>query len=271
MIANVRELSYADMQNMLRPRPVDGHKGTFGHALLIAGSKGMAGAAILSAEACLRSGIGKLSILSDEGNREILQITVPEAILQTDGHPTYHYSAVGIGPGLGVNPRYIDQCLSTYHEPMVLDADALNALIYDDLITAIRPNTILTPHPGEASRFIGSCVLEDVAQWAQQHKVYIVLKGHPTHVCTPEGDIYQLAVGNSGMATAGSGDVLTGIITGLLAQGYPPLHASLLGVWIHGRAGDHARDEMGENCMLARDIIGFMPEAFREMTIIDNV
>lgn len=262
------EPKIADMQQMLRPRPADGHKGTFGHALLIVGSRGMAGAAILSAEACLRSGIGKLSIITADDNRIILQIAVPEAILKNDNLGMSKFDSVGIGPGIGIDEDLVHQCLTESTAPMVIDADALNVLAQStDLQDLVPQDSILTPHPGEAMRLIGSCDLKDVLQYAISHKVIVVLKGHPTRVCTPQGQVFVMNTGNSGMATAGSGDVLTGLITGLLAQGYEPLEAALLGVWLHGTAGDFAAENMGEACMLSRDIIHHLPDAFR---IINN-
>ena len=129
----------------------------------------------------------------------------------------------------------------------------------------IPKDSILTPHPLEAERLIGGHELSDVVAYAQKRQVFVILKGHPTHVCTPTGEVYRLCVGNSGMATAGSGDVLTGIITGLLAQGHAPREAALLGVWLHGTAGDSAADELGEHSMLARDIIRHLPDAFRQL------
>lgn len=267
MEASIKTICTNDLRHVLRPRPCDGHKGTFGHALLVAGSRGMAGAAILSAEACLRSGIGKLSILTDESNRIILQTTVPEAILKTDDLRNGHYDAVGLGPGLGADRISVSECLNAFRRPVVLDADALNLLAEDTALQVLIPEgSILTPHPKEAERLIGSSKPEEVSAFARQHHVHVVLKGHPSRICTPEGDIYVLNVGNAGMATAGSGDVLTGLITGLLAQGYSPLESALLGVWLHGTAGDFSADEMGQNCMLARDIIRFLPMAFRKLT-----
>ena len=263
---------------MLRPRPADGHKGTFGHALLVTGSEGMAGAAILCAEACLRSGAGKLTVRTPEANRVILQVAVPEAILLCDdgfakdaSTPLPHFEAVGIGPGIGKEERAchtLDVLLRTCQSPMVLDADALNILAArPEWQALLPPHTILTPHPGEAMRLIGSTDVEDVSAYAQRHQVCVVLKGHPTHVCTPDGQVYCLPVGNSGMATAGSGDVLTGLVTGLLAQGYAPRHASLLGVWLHATAGDFAAQRLGEECMLARDIVRHLPEAFGQFKV----
>ena len=266
MILSFQDIGLDDVRQMLRPRPVDGHKGTFGHALLIAGSKGMAGAAILASEACLRSGIGKLSIHTAEENHDILQITVPEAILKTDRKLSTTYDAIGIGPGLGMNFQLLGEVLQHAQLPMVIDADAINMLAQkQDWLNSIPKESILTPHPKEAERLIGGNSIEEVSSFAVKHGVFIVLKGHPTHVCAPSGEIYRLTVGNSGMATAGSGDVLTGIITGLLAQGYSPCESALMGVWLHGLAGDFSSDEMGENCMLARDIIRHLPNAFKKL------
>lgn len=263
---NIEEIRFDDVQKMLHPRPVDGHKGTFGYALLVAGNKGMAGAAILASEACLRSGIGKLSVLTAEENHDILQITVPEAILKTNREWDTYYNAIGIGPGLGMNFDLLDDVLLHTQMPMVIDADAINMLAQKpDWLDNVPKGSILTPHPKEAERLIGGNSLEEVSSFAIKHETYIVLKGHPTHVCSPKGEIYRLNVGNSGMATAGSGDVLTGIITGLLAQGYTPHESALMGVWIHGTAGDFSSDEMGESCMIARDIIRHMPDAFKKL------
>ena len=167
---------------------------------------------------------------------------------------------------MGIHPERLQDCLNHTERPIVIDADAINTMAVSQYLwDKVPQNSIITPHPGEARRLIGSTDLKDVVNFAVQHKVFVVLKGHPTHVCTPDGSTGELKVGNAGMATAGSGDVLTGIVTGLLAQGYPPHDAALLGVWLHGTAGDIARDEMGENCMLARDIIRFMPEAFKRL------
>ena len=262
MISKISDIDVAELRPMWRPRPSSAHKGTMGHAMLVVGSRGMAGAAILSAEACLRSGLGKLTVLTPEENRQILQIAVPEAII-TSQWPPQAFNAIGIGPGLGKDGDAVRKCLAIRDIPLVFDADAINVLAQErEWHGEIPPSTILTPHPLEAKRLTGSRDPEGVSAFAVRHRVFVVLKGHPTHVCTPEGEVLRLRVGNPGMATAGSGDVLTGIITGLLAQGYTPREASLLGVWLHGAAGDFSADEMGENCMLARDIIRHLPEAF---------
>lgn len=271
-----------EVGKMLRPRPVDAHKGTMGHALLVAGSKGMAGAAILASQACLRSGIGKLTLHTPEANRVILQCAVPEAILHTDRHEgiltehldTKSYQAVGIGPGIGTSPgtalalrHYLQGCTS----PLVLDADALNLIAQDPALEALIPYySILTPHVGEFHRLTHPCEsaqerLQTALTYAQSHQVYVVLKGHPSIVCTPMGDALACPYGNSGMATPGSGDVLTGIITGLLAQGYPTLAAAILGTWLHALAGDCAAEELGEEAMLASDIVKHLHEAYKRL------
>ena len=269
MNRHILDIQAQDLRQMWRERPADGHKGTFGHALLVAGCKGMGGAAVLAAEACLRSGIGKLSVLTAMENHAVLHVAVPEAVLKLD-HDVHEgmYNAIGMGPGMGQHAQGSDALLHTLlqsvQSPMVLDADALNMLSANPEWQELIPShSILTPHPKEAERLMGSNKLDDVAHFARIHRISIVLKGHPTHVFDADGQEYVLNVGNAGMATAGRGDVLTGLVTGLLAQGYAPLEAALLGVWLHGTAGDYCRDEMGENCMLARDIIRHLPDAFR--------
>lgn len=274
--------STRDVCQLLHTRPADAHKGTMGHALLVAGSRGMAGAAILSARSCLHSGIGKLTVHTPGANNVILQCSVPEAILHPDpddAHlsqytPTDKFQAVGIGPGIGTDEttaealhRYLTNCKA----PMVLDADALNIIAshpgWDNLIPA---QTIITPHVGEFGRLTHPCDspeerLELAQTYAREHHIYVVLKGHPSQICSPDGEVLSCPYGNSGMATPGSGDVLTGLVTGLLAQGYPPREASILGVWLHARSGDFAAQRLGEEYMLAGDIVTHLSPAFHEL------
>ena len=276
---HIWEIQADDLHQMMLKRPADGHKGTFGHALLFAGSRGMAGAAMLAAEACLRSGVGKLSIVTEEVNRPLLQLAVPEAILAPEenlfSQSPAAYDAIGLGPGLGTEEetvRKVHDVLTAdcwADTPFVIDADAINILARHPEWheRALGNRRILTPHPGEAMRLMQSVDLADISNFAQATNAIVVLKGHPTHVFDSKGRVCRLDVGNSGMATAGSGDVLTGIVTGLLAQGYAPLHAALLGVWLHGTAGDCAARELTEHCMLARDIIGHLQGAFRKLEI----
>lgn len=276
-------LQVSDVAKMLRPRPADAHKGTMGHALLVAGSKGMAGAAILSCRGCLHSGIGKLTLHTSAANNVILQCSVPEAILSLDDNDAHvsrcavstEYRAIGIGPGLGTEActaealrEYLTACKD---RPVVLDADALNIISqYAGWENLLPQHAVLTPHVGEFERLTHKC--QDSAervrvalQYAESHKVYIVLKGHPSVVCTPQGETFACPYGNSGMATPGSGDVLTGVITGLLTQGYPPLEAAILGTWLHALAGDSAARELGEEYMLASDIVTHLTDAFRSL------
>ncbi|MBO4641542.1 MAG: NAD(P)H-hydrate dehydratase [Bacteroidaceae bacterium] len=274
------------MAEIYRIRPADAHKGTMGHALLVAGRYGMAGCASLAAEACLRSGVGKLTIHTIRKNRNILQMNVPEAILHLDSGTDFlrtsvqdfsPYQSVGMGPGLGTKAS---TCLARYLEkcdlPMVLDADALNLLAQNPALLQ-KMDCILTPHVGEMQRLAkgfgldGEDMYQCAVQMATERKCIVVLKGYHTKICLPDGSALCCPRGNAGMATAGSGDVLTGIITGLLAQGYKLDEAAALGVWLHASAGDYAAEKMGQECMLARDIIIFLPQAFSEIKKIKNI
>lgn len=271
-----------DISRLIRHRDAFAHKGTFGHGLLVAGRYGMAGAAVLAARACLRSGIGKVTVHTPQRNNDILQLSVPEAILTNsagDEHITQSISsepfqAVAIGPGIGTEQTtavaFIEQVRHT-RVPLVVDADGLNILAeHKGWMQQMPAGCILTPHPVEMRR-IGirstdsySTLLESM-EIAARYKSYVILKGHYTAICTPEGRIFFNPTGNSGMATAGSGDVLTGIILALLAQGYVPQHACLLGVYVHGLAGDMAAQELGEISLTASDIVNYLPRAFQAL------
>lgn len=272
----------SDIRALLKPRPAFGHKGTFGDALLIAGRYGMAGAAILAARACLRSGVGKVTIHTPTLNNDILQTAIPEAVLLHDDDeriftsPTDpdRFQAMAIGPGLGTDKRtaiaFIEQVSHTV-TPLIIDADAINILGgHRGWIGQVPQGAIFTPHPGEMRR-LGICnadsfsTLSEAVNMAKQHAFYIVLKGHYTAICTPEGKVFFNPTGNSGMATAGSGDVLTGILLALCAQKYTALNACLLGVYLHGLAGDMAAQELGERSLTASDIIDFLPKAFSSL------
>lgn len=275
-------LEEADILERLRARNPFGHKGVFGHALLIAGKYGMAGAAILAARSCLRSGVGKLTIHTPHINNSILQIAVPEAILDHDvadnifttPFDTKPYNAMAIGPGIGCDHltaiAFIEQ-VKQARIPLIIDADGINILgDHQGWINEVPENSILTPHPGELFRLIqrqtdSFTALSEAQNIARKHHIYIVLKGHRTAICTPQGQAYFNVTGNSGMATAGSGDVLTGLLLGLLAQGYDPEAACIIGVYLHGLAGDVAARELGEDSMLASDIVRHLPEAFRQL------
>jgi len=266
----------SDIRSMFRPRPTDAHKGTMGHALLVAGSKGMAGAALLSARACLRSGVGKLSVLTPDCNRPILQLGVPEAIVATEAtvHPT-NYDAVAVGPGLGQSPEaaeLLHSLLSEARQPLVLDADALNLLaIHPEWWPLVPAESILTPHPGEVARLTGpwtdrsQCICH-CQQLATERHLTVVCKGGPTVVCLSDGQLTTNETGNPGMATAGAGDVLTGIIVALLARGYAPREAARMGVWLHGAAGDSAAQLLGQESLVASDLVAHLPQAFKELS-----
>ena len=268
---------------MIKSRNAFGHKGSFGHALLIAGHYGMAGAAVLAAKASLRSGLGKLTLHTPIKNNDILQTAIPEAILSHDFSETIFttavssdaYNAICLGPGLGKEPdtalAVLEQLQMSKKAPLVVDADALNILgEHKSWLQELPPATILTPHPAEFRRIqSGSTdafiLLVDAQTLAQRLNIIVILKGHYTAICAPNGKTFFNSTGNSGMATAGSGDVLSGIITSLLAQQYSPLEASLLGVYLHGLAGDLAQADLEEECLIASDIIKYLPLAFKQL------
>ncbi len=266
------------LRSVIRPRPQDGHKGTFGHALIIAGQYGMAGASVLAAKACMRSGVGKLTVHLPLCNNDILQISVPEAILHHDTSGTCFaspladlspYQAVAMGPGIGTSADTIEavehQLALLCGKPCVLDADALNCLSLSPSLQSLVPAmSILTPHPGEYHRLAGSA---PPSSFACQHQVILVLKGHPTRIYVPDGDVWQCPWGNSGMGTAGSGDVLTGIMAGILAQGYTAVETAILSVSIHALAGDAAASVLGGHSLIASDIIDYIHVAFRQISM----
>lgn len=258
------------------------HKGSMGNALLIAGSQGMAGAAVLASRACLRSGVGKVTALTPRCNLDIMQIAVPEAVCLVDREDYYseaiaadEYAAVGIGPGLGKNEGSALALMSQLQQtpcPIVLDADALNMLgSHGTWISQLPDNVIMTPHPREFDRIAGKRSASDYERLCQARDIaenlraYIILKGHYSALCLPDGNVVFNTTGNSGMATAGSGDVLTGIITALLARGYSRRNACLMGMYIHGLAGDIAADKLGKESMTASDIIDNLPAAFKKL------
>lgn len=258
------------------------HKGHFGHALLVCGSKGMAGAAILSARSCLRSGVGLLTLHTPKYNMVMLQTAVPEAMCQPDVHDdvitdvpnTDSYSAIGVGCGISKNKKTVKalkRLLEKASKPMVVDADALNIIAENPLLMGlVPPYSILTPHPKEFQRLFGKVEndfdrLELLRTKAQQLQVNIVLKGAYTIVANTEGVCFFNTTGNPGMASAGSGDVLTGVITALLAQGYAPSQAAILGVYLHGTAGDLATQQLGEEALIASDIVEHLGTAFKAL------
>lgn len=266
-------------KSLLRKRQKFDHKGTFGHALLIMGSYGKVGASILAAKACLRTGAGLVSVHAPKCAYEILQISIPEAMVSLDEEqfvfsksPNLEaYSTLGIGCGLGQDNKSasaLKQTLSNWKKPMLLDADALNLLSQNkDWYTLLPENSILTPHPKEFERLFGSSSnhFERFAlqqKMAQTLKCIIILKGANTCIALPDGTCYFNTTGNPGMATAGSGDVLSGIIVALLAQAYLPFEAAILGVYLHGLAGDLAAEELGQASLIAGDLVKYLSTAF---------
>lgn len=271
-----------DISETLRPRSRFAHKGTFGHALLVAGSAGKMGAALLAAKACLRSGAGLVTAHIPQRGEMVFQTAFPECMVSFDAHTEHfssvpdleRYSAVGIGPGLGQHADSASafrELLSVVKKPLVVDADAINILSGNrELLDKLPERSILTPHPKEFDRLAGASAttferLEKAIAFAKEHKVSIVLKGAYTAVCTVSGNVYFNSTGNSGMATAGCGDVLTGIVLSLLAQGYEPEEAAVMGVFIHGAAGDLAAAGRSEESMIAGDIIDMLGRVFKQI------
>ena len=252
------------------------HKGTYGHAMIVAGSYGKIGAAVLASKACLRSGTGLLTTYLPKCGNTIMQTAVPEAMCLTDKHSTFIttlpdlsiYDAIGIGPGIGkesLTKKVLHHLFQTLtHQKIVIDADAINILAEDDGLLKLLPEeSILTPHPKEFERLVGKSKnsydrLKKQIKFSKKYKCILVLKGANTSISSSTGKLYFNTSGNPGMATGGSGDVLTGIITGLLAQGYDTLEATLIGVYFHGKSGDDAIKTKGMNALIASDIIAFL-------------
>ncbi|MFM8741138.1 MAG: NAD(P)H-hydrate dehydratase [Cytophagales bacterium] len=270
------------VKKLVRSRKRFSHKGNFGHGLLIGGSKGKMGAAVLSARAAMRSGLGLLTIHAAACGVDVLQISVPEAMVEVDSNENHFsklpnscdYEAIGVGPGLGKHPdtvKAFSNLLKEYQHRMVIDADALNILSENrELLQLVPEGSILTPHPKEFERLVGAWSndfhrLEKQRELADQLKSIIVLKGAFTSVVDEKGNAYFNCTGNPGMATGGSGDVLTGVLTGLSAQGYSSLDAAILGVYLHGLAGDLAGYELGLDSLTATDIIQRLPQAFKRL------
>ncbi|MCK7553917.1 NAD(P)H-hydrate dehydratase [Chitinophaga sedimenti] len=269
------------IHTIYQPRKAFSHKGTYGHALLVAGSYGKMGAAVLAARACLRTGVGLLTVHVPRCGYNIIQTTVPSAmcIAEVEEQHSIHfheglnpnYKCMGIGPGIGTETataRSLERLLDAAKTPMVLDADALNILgTYPALLQKVPKHSLLTPHPKEFERLFGPTAndferLSLLSQKARSLQLYILLKGRYTAIACPDGAIYFNTTGNPGMATGGSGDVLTGILTSLLAQDYSPKAAMLFGVWLHGAAGDYAAARLSQEALSPEDIIGSLGGVF---------
>jgi NAD(P)H-hydrate epimerase len=271
-----------DVRSRMLDRSPFAHKGQMGNALLIAGQYCMAGAAVLSTRACLRSGVGKVTVNTPKRNIPILQTAVPEAIVQVGSEETYFaeavdtedFDALGIGPGLGQSEQTAIALISQLRRtqcPIVVDADALNMLAnHRAWLQQLPKGIILTPHPKELDRLEGHSAdsyerLTKARNLAERLQSYIILKGRYTAICLPDGHVLFNPTGNAGMATAGSGDVLTGILTGLLARGYKVQDACIVGTYLHGLAGDLAANDLGEESMVAGDIIRYLSRAFKRL------
>jgi hydroxyethylthiazole kinase-like uncharacterized protein yjeF len=267
---------------LLKKRNKFDHKGTYGHGLLVSGSYGRMGAAVLGAEAALRTGIGLLTCHIPSCGIVILQTSLKEAMAETDQNEkhissvgkTDAYNAIGIGPGIGTDPetqKALFNLLSDYKKPMIIDADGLNILsLNKEWFNLIPAGSILTPHPKEFERIAGTTDngfdrLNLQIKFSEKYNCIVVLKGANTSVTTPDGKILFNSTGNPGMATAGSGDTLTGILLSLLSQGYTPENAAILGVYLHGLAGDIAAEESCYESIIASDIIKSLAKAFNKI------
>jgi hydroxyethylthiazole kinase-like uncharacterized protein yjeF len=269
-------LTKKSIKVLIQPRAATSHKGTHGHALIVAGNEGRMGAAVIAARACLRTGVGLLTVNVPKAERFILQTTIPEAMLvmrenEIDNFNTF--SAIGIGPGIGTDSlteALLIRLLSEYNKPLVLDADVLNIIANNKkLWDKIPENSILTPHPKEFDRLFGThnnvdARIETAIKKAQDYNIVIVLKGHKTLI-TSVGEAFLNTTGNAGLAKGGSGDALTGIITAFLAQGYAPFNAAKQGVYLHGLAADIALKKQSMESLLITDVIESLGKAFKKI------
>ena len=265
-MSQINNTGMEDARRILRPRREDAHKGDFGHALLVCGSCGMAGAAVLATMGALRSGCGLVTVHLPASERAVIQghFSILPSVLEK-------YTAVGCGCGLGRHPETaeaLSALLDAYRKPMVLDADALNIIAASpELLESVPEGSVFTPHLGELRRLTGAWdsweeMLEKAVALAVKTRSCVVVKGPHSAVIAPDGQVSCNSTGNPGMATGGSGDVLTGLLTGLLASGYESFDAARLGVWLHGRAGDTAASHYGQNGMNSMDIADCLGEAF---------
>ncbi len=275
-------LEAKDIQAFIHPRGKFSHKGTYGRALLIAGSKCMMGAAVLAAKACLRAGAGIVEVHIPKIGYHILQSFVPEAICSIDNHEEYithipfetfiNINAIAIGSGIGKAPETVNGLKNIIYNtsiPIVFDADAINIMAENKTYLEFIPaNSIFTPHLKEFERLVGKANnsyerLQLQREFSNKYQCIVVLKGAHTSVSLPNGNVFFNTTGNPGMATAGSGDVLTGIILGLLSQKYTPIEAALIGVYLHGRAGDIALEKESNESLIASDIIAHLGKAWK--------
>ncbi len=284
------ELTKTRVRALMPPRPRDGHKGTFGHVFIIAGSRGFTGAAKLAGLGAARAGCGLVTLgiprtLADAvatATMELMTLPLPstraESVSREAAAPAVRFAqdkaAVALGPGLSQQPAtrdFVRKFIAACAPPIVIDADGLNALAgqVDGISSVLKP-PILTPHPGEMARLCACSTAEvqkdragTAARFARRYRCVVALKGLRTIIAGPDGDVYVNPTGNSGMGTGGTGDILTGILGGLLAQGLSPLDAAQLGVYLHGLAGDLAAADKTERGMIAGDLLDRIPAAWR--------
>lgn len=284
-------LDLADARALLPARPPDGHKGAFGRVMILGGSQGLSGAAILASRSASRSGAGLVYACCPGGLGPVIEGALLEEIKIPLAGDSVHFTAadavrvvdeaepmqaVAIGPGLGRNPetrQFLMEIIRTVRAPLVIDADGLNLMAGETGVLSERPGpTVLTPHPAEAARLLGcatgdiqSARLDAFKDFASAHNAVVALKGAQTVVTSPEGQCFINPTGNSGLAKGGSGDVLTGLIAGILAQGAPPLEAACLGVFAHGMAADIAAETQSVRSILPSDVIGNLGKAYRRL------
>jgi len=274
------------INRIFKPREDFSHKGTYGKVTIVGGSYGKMGAAVLATRSALKTGTGLTFTLAPKSGYEILQISCPEAMFIESGNEQIEdfkpesNTVYGIGPGLGTHEKTAKGLLGFlkgYNAPLVLDADALNIISKDQKNLKLIPQrSLITPHPKEFERLFGSTQnsferLKLACEKAKEFNIYIVLKDHHTQVVTPEGDVFYNINGNAGLAKGGSGDILTGILASLLAQGYSEEDTCILGVWLHGRAGDLAAEKYSKESMLPTDVINTFGNVFEELNKTNGI
>ena len=273
----MKNLTYTYVNELIKPKKADAHKGDFGHALIIAGSIGKMGASIFSASACLRSGVGLLTVNIPKEERNILQIKIPEAMLTMRENFDFdleNFSAIGIGPGIGtlnLSRSILTSIITNCKKSILLDADALNLISVNKKLSQNIPvGTVITPHPREFDRLFGpheTNILrqEKAIKIAYDLRIIIVLKDHKTLI-TNGIDTYLNTNGNAGLAKGGSGDALCGMITSFMAQGYEPFEAAQIGVFIHGMAADLTLKKQSMESMLITDVIKNIGKSFKKIS-----
>ncbi|MCE3228073.1 MAG: dehydrogenase [Bacteroidetes bacterium] len=278
---NYYYLTKEDLLPLLRKRMKFDHKGTYGHSLLVAGSQGKSGAAIISAKACMRSGAGLLTVHSNKETLNALLNHLPEAMGSEDRDAEKiteidpeRYTAIAFGPGIGTHEdtqTVLKKLLNYYKGKLVIDADGLNILSENKTwLNFLPPGTILTPHPKEFERLVGESEneferLKILKQFSLKYNCIVVLKGAHSAVAMPDGNVFFNSSGNPSLAKAGSGDGLTGIILGLLSRGYNAPQAAIIGTYIHGYAADLCLKKMSMESVLISDVINQLPKAFRKL------